>query len=172
MNHLLHPITWHQYLTAALIAALIYYAVVILRCYQPELQQLKDRFSGNANDDGLQALRNYNGEADNATAVPAANKNDLAAHQPYQEIPDERESQEPPTALDIISLKLKAVIEHAADQPFAPALLIPQLQQLLQEPQTFSDAEKAAISHLIVAECENTGTALLTEEEVDQWWER
>lgn len=172
MNHLLQQITWHQYLTAALIATLIYYAVVILRYYRPELQQLKDRFSGNAHDDSLQALRNYSSEADSDTAVPTAPQNDLAARQPYQEFPDEPAQQLAPTELDIISMKLKAVIERAADQPFSPAILIPQLQHILHEPQTFSDAEKAAISHLIVAECENTGTALLTEEEVDQWWER
>jgi|GEM_PF-6872520 len=170
MNHLLHPITWHQYLTAALIAAIVYYALVILRSYRPELQQLKDRFSGKAKEDGLQVLRDYNAEADGDTVIPAPVKNDLDARQQYPELPDERGAQQLPTPLDIISLKLKAVIERAADQPFAPALLIPQLQQLLQEPQTFSAAEKAAISHLIVAECENTGTALLTEEEVDQWW--
>ncbi|MGF7076223.1 hypothetical protein [Mucilaginibacter sp. 3215] len=171
MNHLLHPITWHQYLTAALAAVIVYYGVIILRWYQPELQQLKDRFSGKAKEDGLQALHDYNAEADSDTVLAAEGKNDLAARQQYQELPDERGAQQLPTPLDLISLKLKAVIERAAEQPFAPALLIPQLQKLLQEPQTFSAAEKAAISHLIVAECENTGTALLTEEEVDQWWE-
>jgi len=135
------------------------------------LQKLKDRFSGNTTHDGLQALHNYNDETDGKPGLPAGVKNDRTTYEPDKGLPNRQEELKPPTPLDIISMKIKVVIKRAADKPFAPDELIPQLQLILQEPQTFSDAEKAAISHLIVAECENTGTALLTEEEVDAWWE-
>jgi len=50
--------------------------------------------------------------------------------------------------------------------------LIPQLKQILWEYESIAALDRSAINHLVVNECEKTGTALLTEEEVDQWWER
>jgi hypothetical protein len=159
MNHLLHQISWHQYLTVALLAAIIYYLFVILRFYRPELQNLQRHISGDQPGEQLQALE-YQPDEEAIKAAPVH----VQTEEPYHE--------EAITDTDILAGKLKACIIKAADKPFAPAILIPQLKKILQEHQHIAALERPAINHLVVGECEKTGTALLTEEEVDQWWER
>ena len=159
MNHLLHQISWHQYLTVAFVAAFIYYIIVILRYYRPELQKLQRRVNGDKEGEQLQALQYQPAEEE----VKAAPEQDLK-EQPYHE--------EVITDTDILAGKLKACILKASDKPFAPVILIPQLKQILQEHLHIAASERSPINHLVVDECEKTGTALLTEEEVDQWWER
>jgi hypothetical protein len=157
MNHLLQQISWQQYLSAASAAAIIYYIAVILSCYRTELETLQQRITGIKSTDELQALQYQTAEE---TALPPAPVHVSAGYAPQDQIISDT---------DVLAGKLKACITRAADKPFAPAILIPQLKQILQDHQD-SAAERPAISHLIVNECEKTGTALLTEEEVDQWW--
>jgi len=159
MNHLLHQISWHQYLTVALLAAIIYYLFVILRFYRPELQNLQRHISGDQPGEQLQALQ-YRADEEATEAAPVHGQTE----EPYHE--------ERITNTDILKGKLKACIIKAADKPFAPDLLIPRLKKILQEYQDIAASERPAINYLVVNECERTGTALLTEEEVDQWWER
>jgi hypothetical protein len=159
MNHLLHQISWHQYLIVAFVAAIIYYLLVTLRYYRPELQNLQRRVSGDKPGEQLQVLQ-YQPAEEEVKAAPALDLNE----QPYHE--------EAITNTDILAGKLKAYITKAADKPFAPAILILQLKQTLQEHHHIAASERPVINRLVVGECEKTGTALLTEEEVDQWWER
>jgi hypothetical protein len=159
MNHLLHQISWHQYLTVVIIAAIIYYLVLILRCYRPELQNLQRRFVGDKSANQLQVLQ-YQSTGEE---VPAASTQSLNA-QAY--------SEKSICESDVLATQLKASIAKAADKPFAPALLISQLKQILQEHQHIAAAARPDVNRLIVNECKKNGTALLTEEEVDQWWER
>ncbi|QKJ32840.1 hypothetical protein HQ865_24815 [Mucilaginibacter mali] len=159
MNHLLHQISWHQYLSAALVAAIIYYLIVIVRCFRPELQNLQKRISGEEQDNYLQALQ-YQPTEEEIIPAPVQSQGEYIHHQ--ESISD----------TDILTGQLKACIAKAADKPFAPAVLIPQLKQILQQYTAFAATKRPAINHLVVNECEKTGTALLTEEEVDQWWER
>ena len=159
MNHLLHQISWHQYLTVALSAAIIYYLFLILRFYRPELQNLQRHISGDKPGEQLQTLQYQPGEE----AIKAAPVHDQT-EEPYHE--------EVITDTDILAGKLKACIIKAADKPFAPANLIPQLKEILREHQQIAASARPAINRLVVGECEETGTALLTEEEVDQWWKR
>jgi len=159
MNHLLHQISWHQYLIVAFVAAIIYYLVVTLRYYRPEPQNLQRRVNGDKRGEQLQALQYQPAEEE----VKAAPSQDLK-EQPYHE--------EAITDTDILAGKLKASIIKAADKPFAPAILIPQLKQILQERRHITASERTVINRLVVDETEKTGTALLTEEEVYQWWER
>jgi hypothetical protein len=49
-------------------------------------------------------------------------------------------------------------------------MLVSQLKQILKQHTALTVAERPVINHLVVNECEKNGTALLTEEEVDQWW--
>jgi hypothetical protein len=163
MNHLLHQISWHQYLTVALVIAVIYYMTIIMRYCQPELQNLQKRLSGNTTATSLQALQ-YEASKEESKAAP---QQDLVEYFPEQGSQEQNISD-----TDILAGQLKATIAKAADKPFAPAVLIPQLKHILQEHYELALAERPVINHLIVDECEKTGTALLTEEEVDQWWER
>lgn len=159
MNHLLHQISWQQYLSAALVAAIIYYLIVILRCYRPELQNLQKRISGDQQANHLQALQYQTPEEE---IIPA----------PVQSPGEHIYRQESISDTDILAGQLRACIAKAADKPFAPALLIPQLKEILQQYTALPATERPAINHMVVNECEKTGTALLTEDEVDQWWER
>jgi hypothetical protein len=159
MNHLLHQISWHQYLVIAFAAAIIYYLIVILRFYRPELQNLQRHLSGDQPGEQLLALQ-YQPDEEAIKAAPEHDQTEEAYHE------------EAITGTDILKGKLKACIMKAADKPFAPTLLIPQLKNILQEHQDIAASGRPAINRLVVGECEETGTALLTEEEVDQWWER
>jgi len=158
MNHLLHQISWHQYLIVAFAAAIIYYLVITLRYYRPELQNLQRRVSGDKTGERLHALQYQ----------PAEEEEPLAPMQSPGERPNHREII---SNVDFLAGELKACIAKAADKPFAPTVLIPQLKHILLGYQSTAMSERPAINHLIVDECEKTGTALLTEEEVDQWWE-
>ena len=159
MNHLLHQISWHQYLIVILVTAIIYYLVITLRYYRPELQNLQRRVSGDKLGEQLQALQYQPAEEE----APSASVQS-PGERPYHV--------EMISNVDFLAGELKACITRAADKPFAPAVLIPQLKQILLEYQSIAVSERPTINHLIVDECEKTGTALLTEEEVDQWWER
>jgi len=159
MNHLLHQISWHQYLIVAFVAAIIYYIVVTLRYYRPELQNLQRRISGDRPGEQLHALQ-YEPDQEEVPSAPAQSP----VERPYH--------REIISNIDFLAGELKACIAKAAEKPFAPTVLIPQLKRILLEYQSTAMSERPAINHLIVDECEKTGTALLTEEEVDQWWER
>jgi len=159
MNHLLHQISWHQYLIVILVTAIIYYLVITLRYYRPELQNLQRRVSGDKLGEQLQALQYQPAEEE----APSASVQSPGERPYHGEIISNT---------DFLVGELKACIARAADKPFAPAVLIPQLKLILLEYQSIAVSERPTINHLIVDECEKTGTALLTEEEVDQWWER
>jgi hypothetical protein len=84
----------------------------------------------------------------------------------YDNLPDDTIRQ----AEELID-QLLACIKGAQGKPFASAVLLPQLQKLYREyPALKHSAHRPAINELLVAECERTETALLSEAEVDQWW--
>jgi hypothetical protein len=127
--------------------------------YAADIRGLFDRLTGKettANE--LPAALQYQEPAQEA-------KHSLAivdTYSPYQEIPSDT---------DHLAGRLRACIAVASEKPFAPAVLIPQIKKILQEhPELANSKERPAINELVVNECEKTGTALLTEEEVDQWW--
>jgi hypothetical protein len=159
---MLHHITWHQYLTGIVLAAVIYYIVIILRCYRPELQRIIKQLNGNRETGNLPEALQYPDEAEQPAAETAHAVN-------FSGQPEYR--QEPLTAYDHLAAKLKACIAKAADKPFAPAIFLPQIKTILKaRPETNGAINRQAINEFIVNECEKTGTALLTEDEVDQWW--
>ncbi|MDO3641245.1 hypothetical protein [Mucilaginibacter sp. L3T2-6] len=137
-----------------------YYLWIGASFYSDELRSLLNRLNGreNAANELPAALRYQESEADCPASAAAVNS-------------ENRQQQEIPSDTDHLTGRLKACIAIASEKPFAPAVLIPQLKKILQEhPALAASAERPAINELIVNECEKTGTALLTEEEVDQWW--
>jgi len=160
MNHLLQHVSWNIYLTGVTLLAAVYYLFIGARFYSAELHRLFNHLSGRqtaANQ--LPAALQYQ-EADLPdSSAPVYNEN------------REHQQQKMPSDTDRLTGRLKACIAFASEKPFAPAVLIPQLKKILQEhPALAASAERPAINELIVDECEKTGTALLNEEEVDQWW--
>jgi hypothetical protein len=69
MNHLLHQISWHQYLTVTCLSAMIFYLAIILHRYRPELQNLQGRITGDKPNDHLRALQ-YEPPEEEITAPP------------------------------------------------------------------------------------------------------
>ncbi|MES2107936.1 MAG: hypothetical protein V4577_04280 [Bacteroidota bacterium] len=158
MNHLLQHISWHNYLTAVISGIIAYYLFIATRFYSGDLRSLFNRLSGQ------QTAANE--------LPPVLQYQEPAAEQPASTAPAYPENQQhAPSDLDHLTNRLKACVAIASEKPFAPAVLIPQLKKILQEhPELAASTERPAINELIVNECEKTGTALLTEEEVDQWW--
>lgn len=163
MEHLLNNTTWKQYLYTALAAAVIYYAVIAWRYYRHEIKQLIARLSGKTDaPEERPAVLQYPTEKTKPQQV-----------NPAVIFPAEAYSQELPfggTANDL-ARQLRQCIDDAVEGPFAPQLLIPTLQKILHDyPDVAATNDREKINALIVSECENTGTALLSESEVDLWW--
>lgn len=157
---MLHHITWHQYLNGIALLAIIYYAYIILRYYRPEIQNGISRLQGGKDEGQRAAILQYQEEEQSP-----------AEHASHQVAAEEYSEEQEISAYDHFAGELKACIAKAADKPFAPAVLIPQLKKILQVPREgIASTDRDNINALIVNECEKTGTALLTEDEVDQWW--
>ncbi|SDI80597.1 hypothetical protein [Mucilaginibacter gossypii] len=163
MEHLLNNTTWKQYLCAALAAAVSYYAFIAWKYYRHEIRQLIARLSAKADaPEERPAVLQYPTEKIEPEQVnPAVN------------LPEEAYSQKLPfsgTASDL-ARQLRQCIYEAAEEPFAPQLLIPALRKILHDyPDVAATTDREKINALVVSECDNTGTALLSEGEVDQWW--
>ena len=141
---------------------MIYYIVIILRCYRPELQRIIQQLNGKSETGHLPEAPQYQDDAEH-TASDAKHAANFSEHPEHQ--------QEPLTEYDHLAAELKACIAKAADKPFAPAILLPQIKKILKSrPEINGEINRQAINELIVNECEKTGTALLTEDEVNQWW--
>lgn len=162
MNHLLQHISWITYLTSVLLLLIPYYLFISVRFYGPELHCLFRHLSGQQTTTyGLPDAMRYEGPEE--VSYPSTGVTTEAG-------PDNRPDDTIDNTDELIG-QLKACIQTSGDKPFAPAVLVPQLKKLLRaDPGLQHSPYRPAINELIVAECERTGTALLTEDEVDQWW--
>ena len=157
---MLSHLSWTNYLQAAVLSLLLYYVYVALCYYATELRRL---------------FRSSIGAAQNGRELPEP----LVYHGPENRGPV---SALPVTAneflpedtfieAEILITNLKHYIAEAANKPYSPGVLIAQIKRVFQENISFKNSpHRLAINELIVSECEKTGTAQLTEEEVDQWW--
>jgi hypothetical protein len=164
MNKLLNPISWSAYLETVAVLAIAFYAYIGWKYYSPEIGRLLARISGKA-DDGKElpdALRYQDEEQEEAVAaVP------FTAGDEQMAVSDESTAE-----YEEVAQELHKMIESATGKPYAPAALIPRLKKILNDyPRVADTADRKKINALIVLELERTGTALLSEEVVDQWWE-
>ncbi|GAA4910057.1 hypothetical protein [Mucilaginibacter defluvii] len=161
MNHLLNNISWSIFFTAAALIAIVYYTYVAWKYYRGDIRQLIDRISGKQNDQHqLPAALRYEEPEEVVAYVPQP------VQEPYEQIADKNEG-----ITYELGQELSACIEAHSDKPYNPALLIPQLKKILNDyPELAATPDREKINALVVRECERTGTALLTEGEVDMWW--
>ncbi|RFZ92846.1 hypothetical protein D0C36_15760 [Mucilaginibacter conchicola] len=162
MNSILNGISWTLYFTTCFIAALAGYAFIAWKYYRTEIRDILNRLSG---------------KTDRAGELPAA-----LQYQPEEQLPTEKSGTTDNTQEAIaeeefkgpvrsLAVRLHACIDEASDEAFAPAMLIPKLKKLLNDyPDVAFTPEREKINALIAGECERTGTALLSESEVDTWW--
>jgi hypothetical protein len=163
MKNLFNEITWKQYCGVSIAAIIIYYIFIGWKYYRLELQNLftllNNKISGSK---GEFSVLEYPAKVDEAQQqTPGA----MPKGEAYsQELPFTGTGND-------LARELKQCIEEAADEPFAPALLIPKLRKILNDyPDVALSKDREKINALVVSECENTGTALLSESEVDMWW--
>jgi hypothetical protein len=162
MNTALNHLSWSMYLQSIAIGLLIYYIIIGLKYYRTEIQALYDRFYKKAaREDRLPEALIYQ-EEDNATD-PALLEDEVS----YVAEADEDMEQ-----TEEFIRRFKKLVAQAADKSYAPATLIHSLQILFTEyPQIKNSPHRTAISELIANECEQTGTAQLSEDVVDAWWD-
>ncbi|MBL4674953.1 MAG: hypothetical protein JKY70_01910 [Mucilaginibacter sp.] len=162
MNKLFNHISWSTYLDTCILIAVAYYLFIIWKYYRSDIQKIFNRLSGNTNNvNELPAVLQYQ---------PDKQSEQDKAEVPYQpeEAATDEEFNGPARGL---AIDIYACIEQAADEPFAPAILIPKLKIMLNEhPGIAATPDREKINAFVARECEKTGTALLSESEVDRWW--
>jgi hypothetical protein len=161
MNQLFNPISWSAYSEIILFLLIVYYAYILFKYYRDDLYRIMRPGQKEAGDQEIPAaLRYETPEPSGQNFITAASGGN----------PDNQPDGSLAEADQLIS-QLKQVIEAAAEKPFSPAVLIPQVKKLFaKSPSLGQSPHRPAINELVVSECERLGTALLTEDEVDQWW--
>jgi len=158
---MLNQLSWTNYFEIVLLLTAIYYLFVLFRYYRQDAYQMFQSQSERSDQQQVPKVLRYE-EQELITEPAPTNHTDFQADDQYMVFP--REAAE-------LNRHLIACIGKAAGKPFAPAVLIPQIKKILQDNAALSNiAQRPGINELIVRECENTGTALLTEDEVDTWW--
>jgi hypothetical protein len=157
LNHL----SWTSYLESAILLLVIYYAIIGARFYAYDLSRLfRPGLVKNQPAQSLPAALVYEGPKNEEMDFK------LPGHPDPDNLPDDSI-----TEADNIIRSLKECVSAASIKPYAPAALIPQIQKIFKEHAALKKSRhRPAINELVVAECERTGTALLTDDEVDQWW--
>lgn len=158
---MLSHLSWTSYLEIVVSLLIVYYAYILLRYYREELINiLPNGRRQHYNSNPLAAL------SENEPLLSEVAENPLRSSSNPDNQPDDSLAES-----DDLIRQLKQCIQVASEKPFSPAPLVTQLKKIVQTGTSLQHSpHRPAINELIVAECERTGTALLTEEEVDQWW--
>lgn len=163
MNKLLNNIKWSTYLELCTIIAIAYYAFIAWKYYGTDIQRLIHKLTGNhdkSND--LSAVLQYQSEEH-------PQPEEFIHYESFPEAQlDEEEFQGVARSL---AINISSCIDQAADKSFAPGILIPKLKKILNDhSNVVAMSDRQRINALVTSECEKTGTALLSESEVDLWW--
>lgn len=167
MNHLLNPISWSTYLETIAVLAIIYYAFIGWKYYRQDIIQLFVRLTGKK-EEQQQLTVTLQNQGEDTVEANQPDGNPVYDQQPEIQTTTADDFSGP--AADLAQT-LKDAIREAAARPYAPVLLINQLKRILNDhPDIAASPEREKINALIIQECEKTGTALLSESEVDVWW--
>jgi hypothetical protein len=160
---MLKQLSWTSYFEIILFLAAIWYVFVLFRYYRGEVRGLYQAKQAETDSPTIPEVLRYEPSA-------ATEEIQFPANEENEEAPVQVQNEDFAEAEKFIR-QVKACIKNASGKPFAPAILIPQIKKLFREnPELLNSPQRPAINELIVQECESTGTALLTEDEVDQWW--
>lgn len=162
MNKLLNNISWGTYLETFAFIAVAYYAYIGWKYYRPEIRQLINRLTGHKHErNALPTALQYQAEE---TLQPETTHTELSTDYEQTGSPFQGSTRS-------LANRLTECIDQAADEPYAPATLTSQLKKILNDyPDIAATTDREAINALVANECEKTGTALLSESEVDTWW--
>ena len=160
MNFLNH-LSWTNYFETVLLLLVLYYIFIGFRFYGGDIRRLirfpAFRGMSDKHTPDQQVFSDKN-VADNT--LPEEVSYLFAGHSDN----DIREADE-------LIAELKEIIGLAFDKAYAPEALLQQLKAAFLGHTTLKTSpHRPAINELVVTECERTGVAELTEDEVDQWW--
>lgn len=157
----LNQLSWTSYFETIILLLVLYYAFIGFRFYAGDIRQLFKRSA-------LPAAANqrmpdqllFNSDEAAGGSLPEEVSYMYASH-PDTDI---RETDE-------LIATLKDCIKVASGKAYAPAALVLQLGAAFKRyPALKTSPHRHAINELVVTECERTGVAELTGDEVDQWW--
>ncbi|MDP9077752.1 MAG: hypothetical protein M3O71_10045 [Bacteroidota bacterium] len=156
LNHL----SWTSYFEGVITLLIIYYLYIGVRYYAADIKQLLAP----------------TGKSGPGTKLPEQLVFSDAEHQSAG-LPEEvsyehgRYQDDDIQDADKLISSVKKRITAASGTAYAPVKLLTELKAVFQEhPSLKNSPHRPAINELVVTECERTGVAELTEEEVDQWW--
>jgi hypothetical protein len=153
--------TWSSYFETAFIALIAYYLFIGLYFYSGEWK----RFINS------KVLRTNQQEVQTNSVVAEENNIKKPAQGPVGpgEVYPEPDNEMLET--ELLIARIKATIKEAPQGPQNQQKLIAKLRTIFQDfPRMKTSSYRDAINELVAAQCEASGTALLTPEEVDSWW--
>jgi hypothetical protein len=155
LNHL----SWTNYFEAIMPLLVIYYVFIGIRFYAADIKRL---FAPAGKDGPTKSLPDQLLFKDTEYAAEGLPEEVIYGR---DNCPDDIQQ-----ADELISL-IKKRIATASGKPYAPASLLPALKATFRAYGSLKTSpHRPAINEQVVTECERTGVAELTEDEVDQWW--
>jgi hypothetical protein len=156
LNHL----SWASYWEAVIALLVMYYLFVGIRFYSADIKELL----------GNPVLRNSAGGLPHQLVYPEQAPPDHGQPEEVSYI-DDHYPDEDILQADELTLSVKALIATASGKSYAPDQLVPQLKAVFKKHSVLTNSPyRPAINELVASECERTGVAELTEDEVDEWW--
>ena len=150
MNAIFDTISWTHYSQLLGLVLLIYYILISLSCFPAEV--------------------NYLFRYGSFRPRPQADIDPFLSLDECILAVDKKEAAIAPET-EILLSALRIQIDEWKQQPCAPADVPRKLIAIIRQfPKPEDLTQRAAITQMLVAECEKTGIALLNEDEVDQWW--
>ncbi|MFD0795465.1 hypothetical protein ACFQZX_17720 [Mucilaginibacter litoreus] len=155
LNHL----SWTSYFEAVALLLVIYYIFIGIRFYSDDVR----KFFEQQNPKPSQDEPEQPGFEETAPLQAEPEISDQYVQDNYPDA-DIRET-------DDLIAEAKSLINAAANKAYSPESLIIRLSELFSKYTSLKISPyRPAINELVVSECERTGVAALTEDEVDEWW--
>ena len=160
MNKLLDNISWSTYLEMAMLLTAAYYGFIGWKYYRRNFGDLIRRMGREKSDGPVLPVHSSsdNQTGESGPLTQAAFASELTTEQSAAQ------------SSGLIRALIRC-IASAASGNYATAKLITQLKKILNDyPEIAASPAREQINTLIVRECEENGTAMLSESEVDEWW--
>lgn len=156
---MLNHYSWTSYFEVVTLLLVTYYIFIGIRFYGSDIKKLFESRGARPAQDGPEQVV----DEESTVAQPKLINADQYVHDNYPD-DDIRET-------DNFIAEAKSLINAAASKAYGSESLITRLRQLFTKYTSLRTSPyRPAINEMIVSECERTGVASLTEDEVDEWW--
>jgi hypothetical protein len=151
--------SWTSYFEAVALLLVIYYLFIGIRFYSDDIRS----FFSQRNATTPEVLPEPQANDEPTTLHAEIDNQDQYVQDNYPDN-DVRET-------DDLIAEAKILINAASNKAYGPESLIKRLRELFTKYTSLKTSpHRPAINELVVSECERTGVASLTEDEVDEWW--